>query len=546
MRKLNLVLACAALGVSGVASAETYTVTGGNWDSVSTWSTNATGEPDPAVYDDGDTAPPAVLGGTPGVVNWNIEDTGTPGEPGLQTGTYSGTLETDVSGNVISGSLVITGTIAKQVVVNDNSWWTIQYENMTIDFGTGLVTAGINCWTTVLAPAGCAAAVASEPGSFAPIAGNEGGAGVAREAATFDGTNLSIFTEGYDGATGTDYNNVFALAADIGGGGAEPVAPAPDLTHVFDGSDAFAMLELSGTTGPSGSVNPQVRLFDSNTGAEIRAIEFFTESNEAWQPIAIDTLADANSSGGGGDTAIAMLAQNLVTGQIKVQIRATADGAKLRTNIPFFNSGWTPVDVAVVNDADNNLVTGDDFIAVLATNDGNGRHRVSTVAFATVNNIPIHEQRFFTPSWEVKAIESSTPVNLFNGQSWLTVLGTNGAGVSKAQTRVFNDGALVSSLYGWGAEVDSTDITMSNVSGAPVVVFYGKRASNGSAALKSRQIFSGDNIDAYGLIASGFAAARITMTAFGLVAGSATDEGDSSLYIKVREESGPPVVDIFP
>ena len=65
MRKLNLVLACAALGVSGVASAETYTVTGGNWDSVATWSTNATGEADPAVYDAGDTAPVALLGGTP-------------------------------------------------------------------------------------------------------------------------------------------------------------------------------------------------------------------------------------------------------------------------------------------------------------------------------------------------------------------------------------------------------------------------------------------------------------------------------------------------
>jgi hypothetical protein len=326
------------------------------------------------------------------------------------------------------------------------------------------------------------------------------------------------------------------------------VAPAPDLTNVYDGTDdAIAMLELSGTTGPSGSVNPQVRLFDSNTGAAIRTIEFFTESNEAWQPIAIDSLSDGNSDGLATDTAIAMLAENLVTGQIKVQIRAAADGAKLRTNIPFFNSGWTPVDVAVVNDADGNTVTGDDYIAVLATNDGNGRHRVSTVAFDTVNNIPIHEQRFFTPSWEVKAIESSYPYNFGGGQpSWLTVLATDAAGISKAQTRAFDDGAMISTLYGWGAEVDSTDITMSQMSGAPVVVFYGKRASSGNSVLKSRQILSGDNIDAYRFIGSGFDARRITMTTLGMVAGSAADIGDSSLYIKVRQESGPPVVDIFP
>ena len=116
------------------------------------------------------------------------------------------------------------------------------------------------------------------------------------------------------------------------------VAPAPDVTEVFEaGTAAVAVLELSGTTGPSGSVNPQVRVFNANTGAAIRAIEFFTQSLDAWQPIAIDTISDGNSDGTGGDTAIVMLAENLATGQIKVHISASADGAKSRSNIPFFN-----------------------------------------------------------------------------------------------------------------------------------------------------------------------------------------------------------------
>jgi len=215
MKKLIAITVTALAFVTGGAQAAVYQINSGNWDSVATWSTNATGAADPAVYDAGDSVPVATLGGTPGIVNWTIGDTGVPGEPGAQTGTYGGILETDGSGNVIAGTLVVTGTLAKSVVVAANSWWTIQYENMVINFGGFGTSATINCWKTALAPAPCAGAVASEPSSFVPSAGNEGAAGAARAAATFDGTTLDIFVEGYAGVSGTDYAHVFTLSSSV-------------------------------------------------------------------------------------------------------------------------------------------------------------------------------------------------------------------------------------------------------------------------------------------------------------------------------------------
>jgi len=537
MRKLKLLAAFAALGISGVATAETFTITGGNWDSQSSWNTNATGDPSLLVYDNGEQIEPAVLGGMTGIVNW-YPDTN------LADGTYSGTIETNESGEVISGSLVVTGLIGNEVRVT-SSWWAHEYTNLVIDFGAGTATATVyTCLDSRLAPAACAAGGDAPPeGIFTPIAGEEGIGGAVRPGATFDGTTLNVFREGYSSpGSGTDYLNTFTLT--VGGGEpVEPVAPAPDVTEAREaGAAAVALLELSGTTGPSGSVNPQVRLFNATTSAEIRAIEFFAQSADAWQPIAIDTIQDGNGDGTGTDSGIVMLAENLVNGQIKVHFRGSESGAKLRTNVPFFNANWTAIDVAVVEDINGDSILGDAGIAVLAQHKANGYYEVRMTPYDTVNNLDTFRQRFFSSAWDVKAIEAS--IEPGGGDSVIIALGTDGLEVSKAQVRLVSDGSLRNTIRGWGAEVVSKDIAISNLA----ITFYGFRLGSLSPTVNTRAIDDGAQGAKYTFLNSNYVNGRITgTTPTGSLAGSGFDNRDSSLIIRVRDaSSGGFEADILP
>jgi hypothetical protein len=323
------------------------------------------------------------------------------------------------------------------------------------------------------------------------------------------------------------------------------VDPAPDVTESNVGAaNAIAVLKLSGTTGPSGSVNPQVQFHSATTGSFVGSAQFFTESNQAWQPIAIDTISDGNSDGTSGDFATVMLAENLVTGQIKVQIKAEADGSKLRTNIPFFNANWTAIDVAALNDLNGDGTEGDTGIAVLAQHKANGYYEVRVTPFDTVNNLPILQQRVFSSAWDVKAVEGIVAPG--GGDSMLSVLGTDAGGKSKVQNRLVSDGSLYNSIFGWGPEVDATDIAVGyELPNVPVVALYGNRDSNGNSVLRVRLISTGQNLDSYGFLSGPYETGRITATG-DYIAGSATDQGDGSIFIKVRLDSGEPLSEIFP
>jgi len=211
---------------AGISQAATWEISSGNWESIATWHTGATGSPVNTVYDNGAIPPDAVLGGTPGSVNWTIDDTGILGNPPAQTGVWSGTLETDDYFGltaVTGGSITATGTIGKEIRVGQNSWWYIQYTDLTIDFDSGSATAagGVQCWDSLLAPASCSFVLTGEPDVWAPLGGNEGAAGTARMAATLDigftpegtgSSTLSIFHEGFGGpGPGSDYLHTLTL-----------------------------------------------------------------------------------------------------------------------------------------------------------------------------------------------------------------------------------------------------------------------------------------------------------------------------------------------
>ena len=223
----KVITLAALMMVSVGAQAATYTITGGDWSDQQSWNTNATGSSNPYTYDNGDTAGAVLLSGNAGILNWS------PALPngGVMDGTYSGTIITDGSNNVTGGTLSVSGAINYQVLIgapgSQNSWWAHTFENLTIDFAAGTATATYTCHDSGLAPATCAlGGSTTAQAQFGGAAGDEGIGGTARAAATFDGTSLVIFNEGYSApGPGTDYMNTFTLTS--------TVVPVPAAVWLF-------------------------------------------------------------------------------------------------------------------------------------------------------------------------------------------------------------------------------------------------------------------------------------------------------------------------
>jgi hypothetical protein len=240
MKKLLLVGTALAL-TTGVASAASLNILGGEWSSVTTWNNNADASVNnTTLYQAGDAAPATTPGG---VFPWT-DDASVPAVIPDFTGTYGGTIETDGSGNVIGGSLIISGTIGDQVQVGGNSWWLRIWGDVTIDLATGASTAGsTDCYRTAIAPAPCFPAVlggmptafnmsagAPTPGACDLVAGTCGPDGPPAPLASFDAATgiLSLFKEGRDAVVntgGTDLLYQFQLET--------AVVPVPAAVWLF-------------------------------------------------------------------------------------------------------------------------------------------------------------------------------------------------------------------------------------------------------------------------------------------------------------------------
>ncbi len=546
MRKQILTLAVLGLGVSSAATAEDYTITGGNFESITSWNSNASASVSNLQFDNGEAAPSALLGGMGGVITWFDATNFT--APGTMTGTYSGTITTDGADNVTGGTLTVTGLIGYEVRVGSNSWWFNEHTGLVIDFDTNMASSTYLCYETVVAPAGCAGG-ASTPASdiFAPLAGNEGAAGTARLAATFDGTTLTIWHEGYDGISGTDSETVWTLTT-----GAASSGPRADVTEAGDtagvGSVGLMVTDVASGAG--------VDVINASTGAALSTIEYFDTASATWTPIAIDTVRDGDSDGTSDDPAIAMLAQSAATGQIVVQTRLVSSGAKVGAGqLPFFsNTGWTPIDVAVINDVNGDLTSGDTAIAVLAKSTVDGRNEVRAKLLSDGSDIFL--ERFFSPAETATAVEAYVAPGA--GDSRVSVLATDAGGTAIAETHQVSNGGRLPNIFGHGSEITSTDLGVAsdgNSDGAfgdPALIFYGTRVSTGITIARSRDAGTGAHLKTRELLGAGFTPDAVTTildasgNGFEDIAGSATD-GGSTLNIKVRDyKSNSSVADILP
>lgn len=258
MKKLLGITALALVSFSANAAIVTVNITSGDWASNTTWNNNADASVNTTtLYDNGDAIPGQILGFMPFPAGqWSDESNVPRGDLLPFNGTYGGSITyDDVTGDVISGSLVATGRIGDQVQVGGSSWWLRIWEDVSIDLATGLSTVGsVDCAKSLFAPAGCSPGVisgmpfafnisagsATPGGCYLPGATNDpindaastappcGPNGPALGKASFDGTTLSLFKEGRDAAgnvNGTDSLYAFTLTT--------AVVPVPAAVWLF-------------------------------------------------------------------------------------------------------------------------------------------------------------------------------------------------------------------------------------------------------------------------------------------------------------------------
>ncbi len=417
----------------------TYIVHSGHWHSQQTWNTSAIGSPSLNTYDNGATVPSPLLSGEPAPFDWS------PSRPEDQSGTYSGTLIADQSDRVIGGSLFVSGNVAFETRVGQNSWWLAEYDNLTLDFEHGTVASGYRCFDTPLAPSSCdqLGSFLDPEAVFTPIAGNEGVGGAARPAAVFDGTTLAIFSEGFSApGSGTDYANNFTLNVSEA---AEPrlLTAVPDVSG--DAVADFSLLRY-------GSVKPQLHLYSGSDGALIRSIEFF---DPTWRAIAGGVLSDGNGDGVAHDPAILLLAQNMITGRIRTQLRSPLTGMALGPDIEFLNAQWHATAVAIVDDINGDGVTSDPAVAVLAARSDGSRDVVEVRSLS--DSALLDKWAIFKPNWDAKDLVAGA---LNSGDAILAVLGTDSlSGASRLMLRRLNNG-LKTEVFVFGNQADAKALSI--------------------------------------------------------------------------------------
>ncbi len=253
MKKLLSVTALALVSFSANAAIVSVNIDSGDWASSTSSNNNADASVNSTrLYDNGAAIPLVELGAPNPAFQWKDDAAVAPYpvKAGLTPfdGTYGGSITYDDStGDVIGGSLVITGKVGDQVVVGGNSWWLRIWEDVTVDLATGLGTVGsIDCARTDFSAANCSPGVtggmpfawnisdgAFTPGACALPGGSNAGDPAcgpdapARLKATFDGTTLSLLVEGRNLANpnGTDTLNDFTLST--------TVVPVPAAVWLF-------------------------------------------------------------------------------------------------------------------------------------------------------------------------------------------------------------------------------------------------------------------------------------------------------------------------
>ena len=316
------------------------------------------------------------------------------------------------------------------------------------------------------------------------------------------GRRYFIAVDGRSGDDG-DYNLNVNQAVDNAGCGS--IYP----TDVAAAGHSGATARIASYTRPVDG-QPRVNLAHADDREPHAQIPFF---NSNWDGIAIDSLADANGDDVSGGAVIAMLASNRNTGQIKVQFRDPDSGDIVRDNMAFFNSGWRPIDIAALADADGDGSSSDPAIAVLAENKTSGRTEVEVVSLAG-DPAPVFKGRFFSREWRPVALDSY----VLDGDTVIAVLAALPEALkSKVQQKRLTDGASLRSVFAFGSATAARDfVTLDdgNGDGDPgdsALAILGTKSVGGATTISIRDAASGTKIAAQKPLGRGFMAEKLSL-----------------------------------
>ncbi len=228
-------------------------------------------------------------------------------------------------------------------------------------------------------------------------------------------------------------------------------------------SPAASVKRLSGLSDVSGdgvadlahileSSTSTVEIVSGSDGSTVRQIEFFGDD---WTAIAISTLEDGNLDGIANDPAVAMLARNVLSGMHRVRVRDGFTGNRIGGDITFFNSSYTGIDLAVLNDHNGDGVPNDPSLAVLARQD-TGRVAVLLKSFA--DGAVIGNWTFTKADFDALAVEGVSPAG---GVPAISVLYRNSStGKSRIRTRRADNGQWMQGIFVAGSTRDPSDFAV--------------------------------------------------------------------------------------
>ena len=149
--------------------------------------------------------------------------------------------------------------------------------------------------------------------------------------------------------------------------------------------DLTALSDMTGDDVPdiaqavdNGAGQPGIAFY---SGADGQWLSTHAYLNDDWRFVALSTVQDANQDGTADDPAVAVLAKNRDTNNVRVESRDT-NGAKVHSTL-FLNSNWWVFDLVVIDDLDGDGLTDDTAVAVLAQRWYDGRIMVQLRDFST-------------------------------------------------------------------------------------------------------------------------------------------------------------------
>ena len=288
-----------------------------------------------------------------------------------------------------------------------------------------------------------------------------------------------------------------------------------------------------------------VTVISGADGSVIREIGFFGDS---WTVVDHAVLYDGNQDNTADDPVIAAVAINNINDKIKVQLRYAATGASLgaadgidANNIEFFNNRWDATGIAFIADVNADGDSTDPAIAVLATNETDGRHKVELRYMASGDRID--KYNFFNADWDVLAVEGLVSVG---SDAQIAVLAVNSLnGKAKIEMRTVAEGAY-SSVFGFGPTADSRDLAVlpdldaSGDNADPALLVLGRKA-DGSNTVRTRNPVTGVKVQDVWAINSSFQSRSIGLvpdiSGNGIPEVVTYSEGGSDGVLKIRDWS---------